>query len=144
MYGLYFGEAGLLDLKQKYIEEVLQIADTLSDKYRAERLIGTFKLFVYPALASNTSQEAFDSLAVSTNAYRNYLSHIWKRLMRSDPEETDIDPFAMQAPNLEGHFWYSNTDGKIQSTSQSIQPIPNVVNILYFVQAGCHSNVIVQ
>lgn len=139
-YSFYFNESGLLDLKQRYLLECLQIADTLSDKYRTERLIGAFKFFVYPTLASNTSQEAFDSLAVSTNAYRDYLSNIWTRLMRSEPTEADIDPFAMQAPNLVGHFWYSNTDGKIQTTSQSIQPIPNVVNILYFVQAGCHSN----
>ncbi len=139
-YSFYFGESGLLDLKQKYIIECLQIADTLSDKYRTERLIGFFKLIMYPTLASNTSQEAFDSLAVSTSAYRSYLSNLWKRLMGSEPTETNIDPFAMQAPNLVGHFWYSNTGGKIHTTSQSIQPIPNTVNILYFVQGGCHSN----
>ena len=124
----------------KIREQILAITDTLSEKYKgvAYHMIATDMLF--PFVASLMPQDAVDSLSVSTEAYRNYLAGIWKRIVGR--EATADMAFGAIAPEPKGHFWYSNTgpDGQIKAITPSSVLEKGKVTMIYFLQGGCHGN----
>ncbi len=124
------------------IEEILDITDTLSDKYRDRRLEMLGKGIFNVAMRAMT-EEASDSLAVSTTAFRNYIARVWKSLVGYEAG-TEIGPYGVTAPEPPGHFYYSNTDSQgvpnaIQATQPSFIFEKGKVTIIHFLQGGCHS-----
>jgi hypothetical protein len=129
-------------LAQKIAKEMVAIVDTLSPKYRQSPQYQALATDVfYPFLASLMPQQAADSLAVSTEAYRSYLAGLWKSVFGVTPG-TEIGPFAMPAPQPTGHFWYSNTGttGELKTIAPTSPVEKGTVTMIHFLQGGCHSH----
>ncbi len=131
---------GNYDLVQHIAEEVMSITDTLSDKYRDARFEGVAKGMLYPWISLLMTQEAIDSMAVSSISYRNYLVKISKRLLGEEWYEPSAE-FGLEIPQPQGHFWYSNLNDEGQIRKIDPQPVihKGKVTLMYFVQGGCHS-----
>lgn len=138
--GFLFLELDSISSANQTAREILAITDTLSDKYR----VGYYDFHVtrpgFAFFERLMTQEAIDSLAISTDAYASYLSRIWQSL-KGHNSNAEMGPFASQAPAIKGKYWYSNLNesGNIQPISPAVTTGPGV-KILYFVQGGCHSN----
>lgn len=140
--GMISLQSGKQVVAHRIAKEILGITDTLSDKYRNVQYIGLVKEVTFPFLALLMTDEAVDSLSVSTESYRQYLGRVWKSLLGYDPQDLEIGAFGMTAPEPKGHFWYANTGSENQI--KAINPAPVLekgkVTIIYFGQGGCHAN----
>ncbi len=129
-------------LAHRIASEILAITDTLSPKYHeTEKYKEVAGGLLFPFVSGLMTQEAIDSLAVSTEAYRSYIARIWKSIMDSEPD-LEIGPYGIVAPELKGHFWYSNmgADGQIKSIEEPVSLFEKgKVTLIYFGQGGCHS-----
>ncbi len=129
-------------LAQKIAVEIVGIVDTLSPKYRdSPQYQEMAKGLFYPFVSALMPKEAEDSLAVSTEAYRDYLAGIWKSFFGYAPG-TEIGPYAVAAPEPTGHFWYSNMGsvGQIKAITPGYSFEKGKITMIYFVQGGCHAN----
>lgn len=140
LFAEMIGRVGDYTMSDRIVEEILDITDTLSEKYRDTRFVTTAKGIFNVAVRAMTD-EAADSLTVSTDAYKNYIARVWKSLVgyEAGPE---ITPYGTTAPEPVGHFYYSNTDTD-GGIPQEIQPRSVIekgkVTIIHFLQGGCHS-----
>ncbi len=119
--------------------EIISITDTLSPAYKNNSTYhGYAEALIFPFVSSLMTPVAEDSLAVSSDAYRDYLNGVWKSIMGEDaPDEND--PIGLVAPEPKGHFWYSNIDGEVRKISERPLLKKGKVNMIYFLQSGCHS-----
>lgn len=129
------------DVAHGIAKEMLEIMDTLPLSLRqSANYTATAKGLFYPFIGNLIlPQDAVDSLTVSTQAYRRWLSGIWKTIFAHEPTD-EIGPIGVEAPELSGDWWYSNIDGQIKQIEPR-SPIENgKVTLVYFLQGGCHSH----
>lgn len=133
--------AGKDDLAIGLMQDLLNILDTLSPSIKAGPMYqGIAQQLIFPASYSLMTQEAIDSLSTSTDAYRKYLDRLWWTVV-GDQSSAAIQPVGAVAPQLAGHYWYTNTggDGLIKRVDSLLLPSRGRPTLLLFIQAGCHS-----
>lgn len=132
--------AGDIQKGLQIANEILEITDTLSPKYRTPQLKGLIDGGLYHTYSNLlVTPESRDSLKVSSEAYNKYFAKVYKRLSGAEPQQY-FDVYGIEVPDPVGHFWYSNENpgGEIRK----IEPVKLIekgrVTIIYFVQGGCH------
>ncbi len=141
MVGSRLLAVGDYSLANQIGREIIEITDTMSDKYRTPAYNFSASAIIFPFLKRLMPQEAIDSLELSTEAYRNYMASIWKSVFGHEPD-LEIGPFAKKAPPVAGKYWYSNLNstGEIQAILPTVTPDTPAITIVYFAGGGCHSH----
>ncbi len=128
---------------------LLSLLDGMSDDVKDRKDYQAIVTQLYPTILLLFEQEGLDSLAVSTMAYRAFAEGYWKRMTNLPFEHAGL-PIAAKAPQLKGDFAFQSrlkklSDGTIGVTGEydPIAPdnvvIPGKVNVIFFVQGGCHA-----
>ncbi len=104
------------------------------------------KLFSRP-FREEFSDAGFDSLLVSTTAFRNLRMHTWRTYIDEDAQDAAFVE-GMKVPSLEGDWYYTNNfktnnhklvlSDQFSKISATQRPVPGKVNAVAFVQGGCH------
>lgn len=139
--GAVSSRAGDYSIAHTIAREMLDIMDTLpASVRRSSRYIAMARGMYFPYISSLLMlPDAVDSLAVSTQAYRNWMVGIGKTIFGYEPTQ-EIGPIGLQAPELTGKWWYSSHNGEIRSVQPQAAIEKGKVTIIYFLQAGCHAN----
>ncbi len=111
----------------------------------------SMKSQVYPLVIEVLTDQAMDSLAVSTLAYRQFLENLWNRLSSRPFLERNEDLAYIDGtlPPIKGDFWYTNLSEEksakgstlidnVKKTSEKDRPVKGKVNAIVFFQGGCH------
>lgn len=127
------------DLAMKFAEEMITLLDTLPARLRTVKVEETIKIMAFPWVKMLMPQEAIDSLAVSSLAYRNYLLGITKKMLGVEWPE-GVGDVAAEIPEPQGHFWFSNENP--EGSARKISPKQVIkkgeVTAIFFLDAGCH------
>lgn len=125
----------------KILQDALAVTDTLSpDIKSAPKYVGFIKGVMFPVIAPLMPQEAIDSLRRSTLSYEGYKRSLMKRML-PEVSENDLGAIGVKVPPLEGDYWYSNlSTPKAVAIDKQLIPEEGSVNILVFLQGGCHAN----
>lgn len=104
-------------------------------------------MYISSAIKEGFFLEELDSLVVSTDAYRQLRDSNWNRYAL-DPIETSGYPDNLDLPSLKGYWFFKNEhtvnkdqvslSSTYQKMEEAFSPIPGKVNIIAFLQGGCH------
>lgn len=131
--------SGQYSLTLDILNKIKEITDTvpLKNKSHPEYIQAIYSLFhLYDYLVPS---DAFDSLVISTSAFKNYLLGQWNYLMGYP--RTEVGAFGVNAPDIVGDFWYTNknSNAKVEKTDRLELFEDGKVTALYFVSGGCHT-----
>jgi hypothetical protein len=128
-----------------FVGEIFSLWDTLPP---AVRMNPEYQFVAFMGLLLLTEEQGLDSLRRSTDAYYAYYKSI---VLRIFPTFVEQIPLGMQIPKIIGDFWFEsvpetrNTTGTgvpYRASSPHVRPVPGTVNLIAFLQAGCHSAII--
>jgi hypothetical protein len=111
-----------------------------------EGIVAVKKMFA-KAYREEFSNVGYDSLLVSTTAYRNLRMRTWRTYIDENAKDAEFFE-GMKVPSIEGDWYYINkfkTDthklalsDQFSRTSPTQRPVPGKVNAVAFLQGGCH------
>ncbi len=147
-------EAALLAGDSAYAREVtneaIAITETLKWSTVGEKDVPWIRAMMFSMLYWMTKDQYLDSLTVSTTAARSHVGSLRFRAYGDSAGGLSAMVVGMPSPKIEGEFWYRSRSSTATASSSPIveryepaspepRPVPGRVNLLVFLQGGCHT-----
>lgn len=134
-----------IDKARAHVESMLSIIDTIPVDIKRQ---SSYSLFAAPLFAASVwlyEREGLDSLSLSVASYLNHLKRLYNRISIDSFENNMI--IGTVAPRVHGEFFYKLHESRLRKRMSSVQsivpqavPVRGKINLIAFVQGGCHKS----